>query len=186
VRMAASYVIALAMGLLISIAYDRDWVITAINRVSFLTVSKTSQDHPFLYVLRSSFTCTGVRRIDAREDKTQVFTKAMLRANIKDYGTVEGFVRVYPTELDPDQVFLSPACKMEAMMAKPILGPGVLVQAKNVVAWIDATASECWNVHYGETLPCLCPSSELSDKYMERMNQGRLNQAKYKQCRADQ
>jgi len=35
--------------------------------------------------------------IDARVNDTLVYTKAMVRAFIKNHATVEGLVRVYPT-----------------------------------------------------------------------------------------
>jgi hypothetical protein len=150
-------------------------------------MTKTTQDHPFLYVLKKSFTCVGVRPIDARENKTLIYTKPMVRAYVKDYGTVEGFVRVYPTELDQEQVFLSPACKMDGTTAKAISGSGVLVRANAALAWelIDATASECWKLHYGDEPPCLCPPAALRDKYMQQMNAGRPDNQKYELCPAD-
>ncbi|MBR1071364.1 hypothetical protein [Bradyrhizobium liaoningense] len=186
-EMVTAYVVALTLGILVSIAYNDDWIIAAVNRIPFVSLTKTTQERPLLYVLKRSFTCVGVRPIDARENKTQVYTKAMVRAVIKDYATVEGFVRVYPTELDPAQVFLSPACKVEGTAATAVSGPGVLVRADNVLAWelVDATASECWKIHYGDKPPCLCPSEELKDKYMARMNTGRRDEDKFQLCPSD-
>lgn len=186
-EMVLAYVVALVLGMLVSVAYDDDWVIAAVNRIPYVSLTKTTQERPLLYILKKSFTCVGVRPIDARENKTQVYTKAMVRAVIKDYATVEGFVRVYPTELDPAQVFLSPACKVEGTATAAIPGPGVLVRADNVIAWelIDATASQCWKIHYGDKPPCLCPSEEFKDKYMARMNTGRSEDDKYQLCPGD-
>ncbi|MCA1386052.1 MULTISPECIES: hypothetical protein [unclassified Bradyrhizobium] len=183
-----AYVVALVLGIFVSVAYDDDWVITAVNKIPFVSLTKTTQDHPLLYVLKKSFTCVAVRPIDARENNTLVYTKAMVRAIVKDYATVEGFIRVYPTELDPAQVFLSPACKVDGKKTTAIPGPGVLVQTENVIAWelIDATASECWKIHYGSKPPCLCPSEEVKDKYMARMNvEKHEQQDKYQLCTAD-
>lgn len=186
-EMILAYIVALALGILVSVAYDDDLVITAVNKIPFVSLTKTTQEHPLLYVLKKSFTCVGVRPVDARENETLVYTKAMVRAVVKDYATVEGFVRVYPTELDPVQVFLSPACKVEGTRTTAIPGPGVLVQTENVIAWelIDATSSECWKIHYGNKPPCLCPSDEVKDKYMARMNVERHDGDKYQLCPAD-
>jgi hypothetical protein len=186
-EVATAYVVALALGILVSVAYDDDWAIAVVNRIPYVSLTKTTQDHPLLYVLKKSFTCVGVRPIDARENKTQVYTKPMVRAVIKDYATVEGFVRVYPTDLDPSQVFLSPACRIDGKTTTAVPGPGVLVQAEKVIAWelVDATASECWKIHYGDKPPCLCPSDEFKEKYMARMNTGRREEEKYDLCPAD-
>ncbi|MGY3388337.1 hypothetical protein ACVWW6_000928 [Bradyrhizobium sp. USDA 3311] len=186
-EMILAYIVALALGILVSVAYDDDLVIAAVNKIPFVSLTKTTQEHPLLYVLKKSLTCVGVRPVDARENDTLVYTKAMVRAVVKDYATVEGFIRVYPTELDPAQVFLSPACRVEGTRTTAIPGPGVLVQTENVIAWelIDATASECWKIHYGNKPPCLCPSDEVKDKYMARMNVERHDGDRYQLCPAD-
>lgn len=187
-KMAASYVIAMILGLAVSVAYDRDWLITAVDQFRISKISKVSQDKPLQFILKNALRCTSIRPLDARVNKTLVYAKAMLRVHIKDYGAVEGFVKVYPTGLDSDQVLLSPACTLDGKTTKAIPGPGVFVRTENVVAWelIDATASNCWKIHFGETLPCLCPSEEVANYYMAEMNRGRPEQSKYKLCGVNQ
>ena len=183
-RTLASYVIALFLGTLIAVAYDRDWTYELLNRLPFTHVAKTSEQRPLLYVIRAIQTCTGTRPIDGREDLTEALTQTMLRATVKDYGVVEGFVRVRPTDLDPDQVFLSPACMVRGATTTAIPGPGVLLQGENVIAWelVDATTSACWKIHYGDDLPCVCPSKERQQNYLAKINEGRPRDRKYKLC----
>ncbi|MFK4719382.1 hypothetical protein ABIE89_000482 [Bradyrhizobium niftali] len=151
-----------------------------------MSLTKTTQEHPLLYVLKKSFTCVGVRPVDARENHVGLYegNGASGRKGLCDR---RGFFRVYPTELDPAQVFLSPACRVEGTRTTAIPGPGVLVQTENVIAWelIDATASECWKIHYGNKPPCLCPSEEVKVNYMARMNVERHDGDKYQLCPAD-
>jgi hypothetical protein len=109
----------------------------------------------------------------------------LLRASIKDYGTIEGFVGIVPSTLDPDEVFLSPACMIKEGSATVIPGPGVFIQADKVLAFelIDATASQCWKLHQGDdVLPCVCPPKELKDEFLKKLNDRRPPDQQYKFC----
>jgi len=182
-----TYAVALVLGCFIAIAYDRDWAYDFVNYLPFGHVSKTSEQRPLLYVISHTQTCASSRLLDGREDLTQVLIQTLVRATIKDYGVVEGLVRVRPTDLDPDQVFLSPACKIQGDTATAIPGPGVLIRSDNVAAWelVDATSSMCWKVHYGKTLPCVCPSGDHAEKYLARINKDRPTEEgkRYEMCK---
>jgi hypothetical protein len=188
VQLVPVYAVAILFGFVVALSYENDWIISGINKLPFVRISKTNQDRPTLYVLKRSLTCRGVRPFDAREEATQMFTRPMLRVKTKDHGTVEGFVRVIPTTLDPNQVFLSPACRIEGTVTNAIPGPGVLVKVDDapILELIDATASKCWDIHYPDAPACLCPAPEISESYLKQANLGRPEGKKYPVCRADQ
>jgi hypothetical protein len=180
-----TFAIALIVGVLISVVYDRDWVYETAHWLPFVRTSKTSQQRPLLYILKQMKSCTTTRRLDKRGDLTGIPTETLLRATIKDYGTVEGFVNIVPTALDPDEVFLSPACTIKGESATAIPGPGVFLQADKVLAFelVDATASKCWILHNGgDVLPCVCPPSELKEEFMTRLNKVRSPTHQYTYC----
>lgn len=178
--------LSLGFGLVIALVYNRDWAFAAVNSLPLVHVTKTSQQNPFHFVLEHLDNCASIRPLDRRENLTLVRTQTLVRVVIKDFGTVEGFPRVTPTELDPNQIFLSPACKIDGDTATAIPGPGVLIQADNALAieLIDATASKCWAVHYAHP-PCLCPPSDLKD-YLTKMNIGRPPDRQFTLCKEGQ
>jgi hypothetical protein len=180
----AKTVIANVIALISAVA------LAAVNRLPDVNITKTSSQRPLLYVISHLENCASARRLDAREDMTKMPTQTLLRIAIKDYGTVEGFVRVAPTELDPDEVYLSPACHITGDVVTPVPGPGILVKTDNALAveLVDASASKCWALHYPEP-PCVCPPPEIVKKperlakYMERINAALPPDRQHKPCK---
>jgi hypothetical protein len=181
---AIAFVTSLVLGLVIAIAYDHDWGFAAVSHLPDVNITKTSSQRPLLYVIDHLDNCKSARRLDAREDLTAMPTQTMLRVVIKDYGTIEGFVRIAPTELDPDEVYLSPACHIVGEAVTPVAGPGVLVKTDSALAveLIDASASKCWVAHFPYP-PCVCPSPEISAAFLARKNAGLPLDRQYKLCK---